>query len=211
MYLGFDLETGGLDKKKHTITEAYFAIWDDRWVLIDELHLFMKNNNGEIIGEEEAFKITGIDPKKLLESSSTVTYDEGNKMLISMLEKHKIPGKRVHYKMLGQNVISFDVPFMQEQGFLSEQQMKKAGIHHNAIDTTVITAWLKDMDVLPNNVGSLSSLIEYFGLPKGTAHRAKDDVHMQKDVYIKLCEIFKKNAMANLTTSDNDLLKIVEL
>jgi len=210
-YLGFDLETGGFDKKKHTITEAYFAIWDEKWNLLDELHLFMKNDKGEVIGEEEAFKITGINPQELLASPDTVTYTEGRNKLFAMLEKHKIPNKRIHYKMLGQNVIAFDVPFMQEQGFLSEIQMKKAGIHHNAIDTTVIVTWLKDINVLPSNIGNLSTLVEYFGLSKGTAHRAKDDVLMQKEVYIKLCELFKNNAIANLNSSDNDLLKIVEL
>jgi len=171
----------------------------------------MKHDNGTIVGEPEAFKITGIDPVVLLDSPDTLTYSEAREKLLSMLEKHKIPGKRSHYKYLGQNIVAFDIPFMQEQGFFTETHAKKAGIHHNAIDTTQIVTWLKDIDVLPSNVGNLGSLVEYFGLPKGIAHRAKDDVHMQKEVYIKLCELFKKNSLNNLGMSDNDLLKIVEL
>jgi hypothetical protein len=55
-------------------------------------------------------------------------------------------------------------------------------------------------------------LIDYFELPKGTAHRAKDDVHMQKEIYIRLCNLLRDNTQANLgAAQDNDLLKIVEL
>lgn len=211
MYLGFDLETGGFDKKHHTITEAYFAIWDEKWTLHDDLHLYLKNDKGEIVGEEEAFKVSGINPQELLSNPSTLTYSEGRAKLLSMLEKHKIPGKRVHYKFLGQNITAFDIPFMEEQGFFTSAHLKKAGITHNPIDTTSIVTWLKDMGILPANVGGLGSLVEYFGLPKGTAHRAKDDVHMQKDVYVKLCQLFKNNSINNLKQDNDDLLKIVEL
>ena len=211
--LGFDLETGGLDRKTHTITEAYFAIWNEKWELLEDIHLYLKNDNGEVIGEKEAFDITGINPEEHLKNPDTLTYTEGRTKLLEMLKRHKIPRKRIHYRLLGQNISLFDIPFMQEQGFLTESQSKKAGIAHNCLDSTSIVTWLKSLDVLPSNVGNLSSLVEFFGLPKGTAHRAKDDVHMQKDVYIKLCELMKNNMKANLQSQgqDNDLLKIVEL
>lgn len=212
MYIGFDLETGGFDKKRHTITEAYFAIWNDDWVLVDELHMYLKNDNGEVIGEDEAFKVSGINRNELLANPDTLTYTQGRTKLISMLEKHKTPGKRIHYKFLGQNITAFDIPFMEEQGLFTSQHIKKCGISHNPIDTTNIVTWLKDMNILPSTVGSLSTLVEYFGLPKAAAHRARNDVHMQKDVYVKLCDLFKNNAIANLNNTDNnDLLKIVEL
>lgn len=212
LYIGFDLETGGFDKKKHTITEAYFGIWDEKWNFIDEIHLFMKNDEGKIIGEKEAFDISGINPEQQLSDPSTLTYTEGRIKLLSVLEKYKTPGKRSHYKLLGHNILGFDIPFMEEQAFLTSQHMKKAGISHNPLDTTLIVSWLKDMGVLPHTVGNLGSLVDYFELPKGTAHRARDDVHMQKDVYIKLCSLFKINSVHNLKNSDNnDLLRIVEL
>jgi len=211
MYLGFDLETGGFDKKRHTITEAYFAVWDENWTLLNDLHLYLKNDKGEVIGEEEAFRISGINREELLANPNTLTYSEGRIKLLNMLEQHKIPGKRVHYKLLGQNIAGFDIPFMEEQGFFTNVHLKKAGITHNHFDTTLIVTWLKDMEILPSNIGSLGTLVEYFGLPKGTAHRAKDDVHMQKDVYVKLCELFKNNSINNLKQNSDDLLKIVEL
>jgi len=211
MYLGFDLETGGFDKDRHTITEAYFCIWDKNWNQLDELHLYMTNDLGEVKGEEQAFKATGIDPEWLKNNPDTVTYTEGRERLQAMLKTHKIPKKRSHYRFLGQNIVYFDIPFMDRQGFFTEEHCKKAGINHNSLDTTLMVTWLKDMGMLPSDVGSIGSLIDYFNLPKGTAHQAKDDVLMQKEIYIKLCDIIKQAAKNNLGNQQNDLLKIVEI
>lgn len=209
--LGFDLETGGFDPKEHTIMEAYFAIWDENDNLIDELHLLLKDDNGNVNATESALEATGMNVEEHLANPNTITYSEGREKLIAMLQRNKIPGKQKHYRYLGQNVIAFDIPFMHESGFFTKEMAKKYGINHNAVDTTVLVTWLKDLDMLPNSVGSISSLVEYFGLSKGTAHTAKDDTHMQKDIYIKLCNMMKQAAKNNLTSGDSDLLKVVEL
>jgi DNA polymerase III alpha subunit (gram-positive type) len=213
MYLGFDLETGGIDKTKYTIMEGYFALWDEDWNFVEDLHLLLKNDEGKIFGEEEVYKIIGIDPEQHLLNPNTVTYSEGREKLHEMLNRHKQPKKRSHYRFLGQNILGFDIPFMESQGFFREEDIKKAGISHNSLDTTCIVTWLKDIDVLPDHVGSISSLIDYFELPKGTAHRAKDDVHMQKEIYLRLSNLLKKNSLENLKTNlvDSDLLRIIEL
>jgi hypothetical protein len=213
-YLGFDLETGGFDSKEHTINEAYFAIWDEKWNLIEDLHLYLKNDNGEVKGTPEAFEVTGIDPVEHVKNSSTLTYSEGRKLLSEMLIRNKIPGKKLHYRFLGQNILSFDIPFMEDQGFFTKEDIKKHGIGHNSIDSTVIVTWLKDIGMIPNDVGSISSLIDYLQLEKATAHRAKDDVHMQKEIYVKISNMFKQNMVDKLKTSDvfnTDLLKVIEL
>ena len=212
-YLAIDLETGGFDKEKDTITEAYFAIISEDRVLLEDLHLFMKNDDGEINGNQEAFDITGCDPETQLADPDTVTYTEGRTMLQAMLTRHKIPKKRLHYRFLGQNIVYFDIPFMDKQGFFTEEQVKKAGIGHNSLDTTLIVTWLKEIGILPTSVGSIESLIEYFGLQKGVLHTAKADTHMQKDIYFRLCDLMRQATMANLGggATDSDLLKIVEL
>lgn len=211
-YLGFDLETGGFDADQHTICEACFVIWDDKWNVLDELELLLKNDQGQVIGTDEAFKVTGIDPDMHLKNPKTLTYTEGRAKLLEMLNKHKIPKKRNSYRFLGQNIVYFDIPFMHRQGFLTEEQSKKAGIHYNALDTTGIVTWLKEIDILPSDVGSISSLISYFNLEKGTAHRAKDDVYMQQQIYVKLCNLLKRNTQTNLQQYNNsDLLKFIEL
>jgi hypothetical protein len=193
--------------------EGYFALWDENWNFVEDLHLLLKNDQGQIFGEEEVFKIIGIDPEQHLLNPNTITYSEGREKLHEMLNRHKQPKKRSHYRFLGQNILGFDIPFMQTQGFFKEEDIKKAGISHNPLDTTCIVTWLKDINVLPDHVGSISSLIDYFELPKGTAHRAKDDVHMQKEIYVRLSNLLKKNAVDNLQSNlvDSDLLKIIEL
>tara|TARA_R100000951_G_scaffold115132_2_gene122215 strand:+ start:2131 stop:2775 length:645 start_codon:yes stop_codon:yes gene_type:complete len=212
-YLGFDLETGGFDKKNDTINEAYFAIWDENWNLLEDLHLLLKNNDGEIHGTQEAYDITGINPEEHLANPETITYAEGKIKILAMLGRHKIYKKRNHFRFLGANIVYFDIPFMNEQDLLTEEEYKKAGVHHNSLDTTLIVTWLKEIGILPSNVGSVSSLIEYFGLVKGKAHTAKADVEMTKEIYIRLCDLLKKSTVANLgaAQADNDLLKIVEL
>lgn len=213
-YLGFDLETGGLDPHQHTITEAYFAIWDEKWNLIEDLHLLLKNDEGQVNGTKEAFEVTGIDPIEHLKNPDTVTYSEGRKKLSEMLTRNKIPGKKLHYRYLGQNILSFDIPFMEIQGFFTKEDAKKHGIGHNSIDSTVIVTWLKDIGMIPNDVGSISSLVDYLQLEKTTAHRAKDDVHMQKEIYVKISNMFKQNMVDKLKSSDvfnSDLLKVIEL
>lgn len=209
----YDLETGGLDKFNHTITEAFFAVFDENWVQLDSLHLYLKNDAGEVKGEEQAFKITGIDPDELLANPDTVTYTEGREQLLTMLAKHKLPKKQKHFQLLGQNIAAFDGPFMEIQGFLTQEHKKTAGIHHNVLDTTVYTTWLKKLGILPDDVGNLGSLVKYFGLQGREAHRAEDDVYMQKDVYIAMSDMVKKMALNNLNSvgSSSDLLKIVEL
>lgn len=212
-YLGFDLETGGFEEKEHTIMEAYFAIWDEKWNLIEDLELHMTNDEGKVNATEEALNITNINLEDHMLRSDLLTYSQGRDKLIEMLNRHKIKGKKTHYRYLGQNIAIFDIPFMKHQGFFTPEHAKKCGINHNPIDTTVIVTWLKMLNILPSDVGSISSLVKYFDLPTGTAHRAKDDVHMQKEIYVRLCDLMKKVTTSNLMSQgqDNDLLKIVEL
>lgn len=211
--LAYDIETGGLDKQNHTITEAFFALYSEDFTLLDTLHLYLKNDDGEVKGEEQAFKLTGIDPEELLANPDTVTYSEGREKLRAMLEPHKLPNKRNHFQFLGQNIAAFDGPFMEIQGFLTQEHKKEMGIHHNVLDTTVYITWLKKLGILPSDVGNLGSLVKYFGLQAREAHRAEDDVFMQKEVYLALCDMIKKMSVANLnsTGTSSDLLKIVEL
>ena len=212
-YLGFDLETGGLNEDEHTIMEAYFAIWDEKWNLLEDLELHMTDDNGNVNAEQEALDITGINLAEHMERPDLLTYSQGREKLEEMLQRHKIPNKRTHYRFLGQNIAGFDIPFLKRQGFMSAEQMKKAGINHNPIDTTILVTWLKSIGVLPSDVGSITSLVKYFELPEGKAHTAKDDVHMQKAIYVKLCDLLRASMLNNLTqgNAESDLLKIVEL
>ena len=177
-YLGYDLETGGFDKKRDSVMTAYFAIWDEKWDLLDELDLKLKPDSGEIIAQPGALKVTGLNVEEHLADPETITYTEGRAKLFTMLDKHKIPRKRKSFQALGHNIIKFDNPYCHESGFIPEKDWMKY-MHHNDLDSLALVTALKKFGLLPQQVGNLSSLVEHFGLELGQAHTARDDVHMQ--------------------------------
>jgi len=206
-YLWYDLETGGLDRNRHSILTAYFVIYNSNWEKLDELELFLKPDDGKIVADSEALEVTGIDLKTHLEDPRTVTYTEGKNILLEKLTKYKIKGKRNHYRPCGQN-IGFDEGFMTTQ-LMTEEEWRKL-VHYRAIDTLQILTFLQDIGYLPLDLGNLGSQVEYFNIPKGKAHDAKGDVKMTVDVYRAYCKLLmdRKDNVAGL--SSNNLLSIVE-
>lgn len=207
-YLGFDLETGGLDKKKHSIMEAYFAIYDENERFIEDLYIKMKPDDGILVWEQEAIDITGIDPHKHEQDPDTITYTEAKAKILQFLNKHKIKGKRSHYKPTGQN-IDFDLGFIWEQ-LIPREDWEKI-VSKSTLDAYRIVAFLKDCGVLAQEIGNLSSLAEYFGIPILNAHGAKDDTIMAMNVYFALKNMQKqaKKDIA-LQASSDDIFAIIE-
>jgi DNA polymerase III epsilon subunit-like protein len=205
--LWFDCETGGLDPKKHSLLTAYFVIYNEKHEKLDELELYLKPDLGDIIADPEALAVTGIDIKVHLEDPRTMTYSDGYKQLVTMLEKHKIKGKRKHFRPCGQN-ISFDIGFILAQ-LIPEDEWNKL-VHHRALDTLQILTFLQDVGFLPVDLGNLESQVEYFGIPKGEVHNAKEDVRMTVDVYQAYVKLMsdKKDGLSGVST--NNLLSIVE-
>ena len=147
-YLWYDCETGGTDCNLHSLITAYFAIYNDKWEKLDELELYLKPDDGNIIAVQEALDVTGIDLKTHLEDTRTVPYSEGKEILISFLEKHKIKGKRRHFRPCGQN-ISFDENFIMGQ-LVPEEEWRKL-VHYRMLDTLTILTFLQDLDFLPKD------------------------------------------------------------
>ena len=206
-YLFYDCETGGTDPHQHSILTAYFAIYNDKFEKLDELELYFKPNEGEIKYVQEALDVTGIDLKLHLSDPRTVTCDQGKEILLSFLTKHKIKGKRRHFRPCGQN-IKFDENFIMTQ-VVPEEEWRKL-VHYRELDTLSILTFLQDLEFLPKDLGNLESQVEYFNIPKGRAHDAKEDIRMTVDVYRayrKLLEDKKDNISGVLT---NNLLSIVE-
>lgn len=206
-YLWYDCETGGTDPHRHSIMTAYFAIYSEQFEKLDELELYLKPDDGKLVYVQEALDVTGIDPKMHLEDPRTVTYSEGKKILLEFLEKHKIKGKRRHFRPSGQN-IGFDEAMIMGQ-LVPEEEWRKL-VHYRAVDTLQILTFLQILGFLPKDLGNLESQVEYFGIPKGRAHDAKEDIRMTVDVfraYMKLLED-KKDNISGVET--NNLLSIVE-
>ena len=206
-YLWYDCETGGTDRDVHTLLTAYFAIYNEQWEKLDELELFMKPDEGDIVAVQEALEVTGIGIKSHLEDPRTITMSEAKKVLIEFLEKHKIKGKRRHFRPCGQN-IGFDENFVMAQ-LVPEEEWRKL-VHYRAIDTLQILTFLQDVGFLPKELGNLGSQVEYFSIPEGKAHDAKEDIRMTVDVYraYRKLLIDKKDNISGVST--NSLLSIVE-
>ena len=205
--LFYDLETGGLDRDVHSILTAYFVIYNEDWEKLDELELYLKPDDGNIIAVQEALNVTGIDIKTHLEDPRTVTYSEGKTTLMGFLEKYKIKGKRNHFRPCGQN-ISFDENFIMNQ-LVPEEEWRKL-VHYRMLDTLTILTFLQDLGFLPKDLGNLESQVEYFNIPKGRAHDAKEDVRMTVDVYKAYCKLLAEKKDNISGVSSNNLLSIVE-
>lgn len=207
-YLWFDCETGGLDAEKHSLLTAYFGVYDQDLNLIDDLDLQLKPSNiNDICVTPGAMEVTGINLEEHLADPQTVTYEKGREMLLALLNKHKIPRKRKHFRPCGQN-IEFDIDFIKRQLCPNEDWSKL--VHHNTLDTLRILTFLQDCGILPKELGKLESMVKYFNIPMGTAHNAKEDIRMTVDVYkaVRAMVIGNKTNMSGIST--NSLLEIVE-
>lgn len=206
-YLWYDLETGGTDRQRHSILTGYFSVYNQQWEKLGELELFLKPDEGEIVAVQEALEVTGIDLKLHLEDPRTVTYSEGKKQLISFLEQYKIKGKRRHFRPCGQN-IGFDEEFLMAQ-LVDEEDWRKL-VHYRALDTLQILTFLQDVGFLPAELGNLESQVDYFNIPKGRAHDAKEDIRMTVDVYRAYVKLMQEKKDSISGVSNNSLLSIVE-
>lgn len=207
MYTWFDTETSGINPKIHSVLTAYFAIYDESLNFVDEIELFLKPDNGEVVAEEQALKVNGINLEEHLRNPRTVTYSIGKEMILDFFAKHK-PKGRNKFRPSGHN-IEFDKGFIMSQ-IMTEEEWSKY-IHHNSIDTLRIVTFLQDIGMVPNDVGRLTDLVEHFGITKRDAHDAREDVKMNIEVYKKMKEMLTETKNNVALVSGSDLLKIVEL
>lgn len=208
-YLFFDCETGGLDHTKHDLLTAYFAIYDKNLNIIDDLYLQLKPSDGRYPNAEQAaLDVTKINLEEHLADSNTVTYAEGSKKLVALLERHKIKGKRRHYRPAGHN-IGFDRPFVWKY-LLPEDEWRKT-VHHNSLDTLRILTFLQDVGMLPPELGTLTSMVSYFNIQMGEAHNAREDIKMNVEVYKCLRNMLRSKKESLAGVDSNSLLQIVEM
>jgi DNA polymerase III epsilon subunit-like protein len=205
--LAVDCETGGTNPLVHSLLTAYFLVMDENFNVIDELDLKLKPSNPALLNVcQEAMNVTCINLEQHLADPQTLTYEEGCVKLTLLLEKHKIKGKRSHYRLLGQNV-EFDRNFILNQ-LISDQTWNKY-VNNKPLDTLRIVTFLQDIGFLPTDLGRLESLVEFFKLPKGEAHTAKDDTKMTVEVYKCLRQLIMQ-LKSNVGSFNNSLLEIIE-
>jgi DNA polymerase III epsilon subunit-like protein len=81
-------------------------------------------------------------------------------------------------------------------------------VHYGIIDTKSNTDFLKRAGWLPKELGTLGSLVEFFGIPKRDAHRAKGDTLMCVDVFKAQLNMMKAKKES---APQQDLISLLEL
>lgn len=205
-FLAFDLETGDLDPSQGDILTGYFALLDEDFKILDELSLKLKPEGRLPVATGAALATNGIDIEKHLLDPETVTYGEGSKRLVAMVKKYlKKKGRYSNIIPMGYNILTFDIPWAQYH--ILDKKSWDSLIHYKALDVMQHVDMLKTHGWLPPTVGNLGSMVEYFGVPKGEAHVARDDILMTVGVFLKLRELMdsKKNG-----GNSSDLISLLE-
>lgn len=204
-FCAMDSETGGLRAKQADILTLYMVMVDEDFKVVDELDLKLKPNDRLPIVEAGAMEVNKIDLKKHLEDPSTITYTEARLKILTFAKKYlKKSGRHSNLLPLGQNLI-FDLKFIWE--YIIQEQEWESVFSYNIEDTKTASLFLKRCGWLPREVGTLMSLVEYFGIPKREAHEAKGDVHMTLDVYKSMISLMKSKKENG---SNQDLISLLE-
>lgn len=205
-FLAFDLETGDLDPSQGDILTGYFAMLDEDFKILDELSLKLKPEGRLPAATGAALATNGIDLEKHLLDPETITYSEGAKKLTAMVKKYlKKKGRYSNIIPMGYNILTFDIPWAQYH--LINKSTWESMIHYKSLDVMQHVDMLKTHGWLPPTVGNLGSMVEYFGVPKGEAHVARDDILMTINVYKSLAALMDSKKGNGST---QDLISILE-
>ena len=175
MYIAFDTETTGLDKRSQVLT-AYFAILDKDFLKIKELELSIKYPIYNI--EIKALECNKID--LIQHDSVSVSVTEASNKLHTFLSTHDsllVP--------IGHN-IAFDIKMIRKQ-LISDSNYKKY-FDTRTVDTFEIALKLKNEKLLSCPKLSLTKLCEFFELKIDNTqfHTAKYDTLMTLELLMCL-------------------------
>lgn len=182
-YLVIDTETGGTNLECSLLT-AYFAILDENFQIRDnrdELHLFVKPDDGMYHVQAEAMTINKIN---LVEHDKiAVSYKQAKTILYQFLEESaKLNGFQRENKQdfskqltpIGHGV-RFDIEFITH--YLISKPTWDQFVSYRSLDTSSAIQFLLAAGLFPSDVsGSLGSVLKYFGIkPIGELHTARTD------------------------------------
>lgn len=193
-YVFYDLETGTLSPDEGDLLSGYFAVLNEDYKFLDELSLKLKPEGRLPIADPKALAVNKIDLKKHIEDPETVTYAQGKEKLVTLLKKYlKKNGRYSNLIFGGYNIKSFDNRWLWHH--LIDKKSFENLVHYKYLDVMDDIDVLKRHGWLPPTIGTLGSCVEFFGVPKGEAHVAKDDIIMTLGVLKKVKELMdsKKN------------------
>ena len=205
-FMAFDTETGSLNPEDADLLTFYAAIVDEDFKLLEEISLKLKPDNGKLpIAEAKALSVNKIDIKSHLEDPETITYSEAKIKIVSMLRKYsKKTGRVNNLRPLGYNV-PFDIRWVQHH--LIPRQDWENLFHYKHVDVMQNIDFLKDSGWFPQDVGSLTSVVDYLQIPKRSAHNAREDTLMTIEVHKKILEIMSSKKDGGQT---QDLISLLE-
>lgn len=200
-----DGETGSLSPKTGDLLTLYMAVTDEDLKILDGLDLKLKPDGRLPIADAGALAVNKIDLQKHLADPATITYSKAKPIMEAFAKKYlKKKGRYSNLTILGQNV-AFDIGFIQEYIFTREEW--DGLFSYNIEDTKTAALFLKRCGWLPKEVGTLGSLVEFFGIPKREAHEARGDVLMTIDVYKAMIALMKSKKQGGAT---QDLISLLE-
>lgn len=207
LYMPFDSETGGFNENTADLLTVYAAIMDDQYKILDEIYLKLKPEGRLPIAEAGALKVNGINLQEHLADPETVTYSEGSKRLAAMIKKHlKKKGRFSNISPFGYNV-PFDKRWLQKH--LITQDEWESMLHYKDVDVMQNVDFLKRIGWFPQDLGSLGTVVDYLGIPKRSAHNAKEDTLMCIDVDKKVLEIMRSKKESS-SGPQQDLISLLE-
>jgi len=191
VYIALDAEMGGIDLK-YSLLQVYLAVLDNNLMLLDDLKLELKPDDGVYIVSGGGMAVNKIDLAK--HDQIAVTYSAGRSLLGEFLRRTT---KASQYKLraLGHNV-SGDIRFVWDKIYRREKW--ESYVSYRQVDTATICQFLKDKGSIPASVdgpegvsGSLMSLVRYFGIPyqEDNLHDAKVDTLLTVEVYKKMLRL----------------------
>lgn len=206
LYMPFDSETGDFEPENGDLLTAYFAIMTENYEIVEDLYLKLKPDGGRLPrATAGALKVNGINLQEHLADPETITYSEGKTKLTALIKRHlKKKGRFSNISPFGYNV-PFDEKWV--KFYLLSPDEWNAMLHYKSVDVMQNVDFLKRAGWFPKELGSLGTVVDFFKLPKRSAHNAKEDTLMTIDVDKKIQELVKSKKDGGQT---QDLITLLE-
>lgn len=168
-YFLFDVETGGLDEKAHTLLSLYGLVLDHKLNILDSIDLKIKPDDGVYHLDIEALKVNKIDISE--HDKVALKETEASKKLRDFLflkcpttEKLTPAGHGISLD------VRFAIEFCPDFRTLCERRW---------LDTAAIGQFLQVLGKIPTTLNSLGELCSHYGIDTSKSHDAKGDVEME--------------------------------
>jgi hypothetical protein len=183
-FIGLDCETGGLTQESSLLT-VFFGIYDENLVLVDELYLYVKPDDGVYRVTAKALEINRIN---LVEHDRiAIPYKEAKTVLYQFLQRSYQDTLLIP---VGHGVTG-DIDWVHRH--ISNKGSWEGFVSYRKLDTSNVVQFLRAAGIFPDDVsGSMESLVKYFGLPSiGDLHDAKVDTLQTVSVLKRLLALIK--------------------